>query len=669
MNSALEITAFDNQEVAAMLKRANAFLPYRPMFCLKELKRLKNAKLLMTANDRAKCHLIEGKALLEVDDLNKAFNYFKKGLKIVDETDGVLVLELEMHRAYISGIKKKKKIDFYKKELLSVGNQFKELEEIDLAAKADLFYGILLVSNREYVKALSTLKKIYLNAIEHKLSLIEAKACNQIVEVYSLLGNLNTVEAERWTERLFEKNEELGLQKGAIISTIQLAKLQASRGENAESRLSFHFALKLLEESRIDYKMLNLEVLNQLSHSYLIQGMENPVKSYEYSCRAMELAEDLEDYYPGIPHILLGMTKLISNEEVRSIPYSPIMNEKWVEEQIQLAEENIDENDLIGNKALWKACFNYYRHKGDTEKAFYYMDKFMESTERLSDNEKTTTISLLEQKTQEQEEEIEEMEKELEDKEVLEELNELLEKTVNKRTANLTVKNNELKEYAYIVAHDLKEPIRTLVEFTKVLEERVSEYGNAEDIEIAGYIKDSGIRMHELIEGLLKYSTLNLEENDLSITNFNKLVKLIVADIQYSIQESNAIIEVSKLPEELLVNRLMIKQVFQNLISNAIKFRKKGQKSIVKINCEARMKDYLFSIEDNGIGIDENYHKIVFKLFNRLHKSKGYKGTGIGLSICKKTIELHGGEIWLESEVGEGTTFFFTLPKKVNILS
>ena len=160
MNKNVEYTAIDNLEVSAMLKRADAFLPYRPSFCLQELKGLKELNLLKEPKDKASSYLIETKAYINIDEFDQALQSLKKGLKI-NEDDDVLNFELKMHKAYILGLKKKKRIEKSNEELLVLGLEFRELEETELAAKSDLYYAKLLVVNGEYKQALSTLKRIY----------------------------------------------------------------------------------------------------------------------------------------------------------------------------------------------------------------------------------------------------------------------------------------------------------------------------------------------------------------------------------------------------------------------------------------------------------------------------------------------------------------------------
>ncbi len=166
--------------------------------------------------------------------------------------------------------------------------------------------------------------------------------------------------------------------------------------------------------------------------------------------------------------------------------------------------------------------------------------------------------------------------------------------------------------------------------------------------------------MSQLIFDLLEYSQIGKDISKLQI-DCNKLVHDILSGMPASIQESDAEIHVGELP--VVSGFIYLGSVFQNLISNAIKFRKAGTNPVITISATDAGKEFLFEIKDNGIGIEKEYYERIFLIFQRLHTRHEYEGTGIGLSQCKKIIELHGGKIWLESEHGKGSTFKFTIPK------
>lgn len=220
--------------------------------------------------------------------------------------------------------------------------------------------------------------------------------------------------------------------------------------------------------------------------------------------------------------------------------------------------------------------------------------------------------------------------------------------------------NKELEQFAYIASHDLQEPLRTISNFSMLLTQKIESQSDTEASKYINYITKGAQRMSQLIFDLLEYSRIGKNTSKIPI-DCNKLVSEVLTDMSASIKESHAEIHTGKLPD---VNGFIsIKSVFQNLISNAIKFRKEGVHPVVTISATDKGKEYLFTIKDNGIGIEKIYHDRIFLIFQRLHTRSEYAGTGIGLAYCRKTIELHGGKIWVESELAKGSTFNFTIPK------
>jgi len=225
--------------------------------------------------------------------------------------------------------------------------------------------------------------------------------------------------------------------------------------------------------------------------------------------------------------------------------------------------------------------------------------------------------------------------------------------------------NQELEQFAYIASHDLQEPLRTISGFVKLFEKKHSGKTDEDTKEYLTFIVNATAKMQNLIKDLLEYSRAgrNIKFNNV---NFNDIVNDVIAEMGESIKESNAKITLSILPV-LKGNETELKRLFQNLISNAIKFRKKDLNPEISITIEEKNNEYLFAIKDNGIGINKEFIDKIFIVFHRLHSDTEYPGTGVGLAICKKIVALHGGKIWAESILGEGSTFYFTIPKeKIN---
>ncbi|MGB9937990.1 MAG: PAS domain-containing sensor histidine kinase [Methanobacterium sp.] len=222
--------------------------------------------------------------------------------------------------------------------------------------------------------------------------------------------------------------------------------------------------------------------------------------------------------------------------------------------------------------------------------------------------------------------------------------------------------NEELQQFAYVTSHDLQEPLRTISSFTQLLERRYKDQLDENADEFMGYIVDASTRMQNLIKDLLEYSRVTTRGKEFNLVNTNEIFQKSISNLNAAIEESNADVSSEDLPKIMADDRQM-GQLFQNLISNAIKFRKPNIQPKVNVSCKKDddKGEYVFSVSDNGIGIEEQYFDRIFTIFQRLHTRDEYEGTGIGLSISKKIIERHGGRMWVESSFGEGTTFYFTI--------
>jgi PAS domain S-box-containing protein len=221
--------------------------------------------------------------------------------------------------------------------------------------------------------------------------------------------------------------------------------------------------------------------------------------------------------------------------------------------------------------------------------------------------------------------------------------------------------NSELEKFAYIASHDLREPIRSIVGFAQLLQKRLAAKLDDDENEFVNTIIDSAQRMNSLVHGLLDYSRITSAAKPMQKVDVNGVLKKVLSDLGATVDESKAEIIVFNLPE-VVCDELQIRQLFQNLISNSIKFRKQNERPVVKISAEKKDNEWMFTVEDNGIGVDMRYKEKVFEIFTRLPNHEKIQGTGIGLALCKRIIERHGGNIWLESKQGVGTTMHFSIP-------
>lgn len=226
-------------------------------------------------------------------------------------------------------------------------------------------------------------------------------------------------------------------------------------------------------------------------------------------------------------------------------------------------------------------------------------------------------------------------------------------------------KNKELEEFAYMTSHDLQEPLRVISGLLALLEKNHSMQLDEKGLQYLGIAKDGADRMKRTITDLLAYSLASKQKYRLEEVDVNAVLANYVAEIKTHIDEKKAVIYWNLLPR-ITADKLSLQQIFQNLISNALKYQKKGVPPQITITCQETKKYWQFAFSDNGIGIPEQEADRVFVAFNRLHSKSEYPGTGIGLAICKKIVRKHKGKIWVESEPDKGSTFYFTILKNLN---
>lgn len=246
--------------------------------------------------------------------------------------------------------------------------------------------------------------------------------------------------------------------------------------------------------------------------------------------------------------------------------------------------------------------------------------------------------------------------------------------------SDLVRSNQELEEFASIVSHDLRSPLQTMKAFAYLLSDKYQDLVDEKGNRYITRILQAGERMEQLIQDLLNYSRIGTKPIEFEPSDCNQILREVLGDLEVDIKSSGAVITYDQLPT-VLANSTQLEQLFQNLISNALKFRHPEVTLEVKITVDRRKKspslslspvgesqnnyEWVFGIHDNGIGIESQYFERIFQVFQRLHTKEEYPGTGIGLAISKKIVERHQGCIWVESALGVGTTFYFSIPEQL----
>ncbi|MBI1224578.1 MAG: GHKL domain-containing protein [Bacteroidetes bacterium] len=242
--------------------------------------------------------------------------------------------------------------------------------------------------------------------------------------------------------------------------------------------------------------------------------------------------------------------------------------------------------------------------------------------------------------------------------------NQILKKEAKEKEAaqlQLIASNEELKQYAYVASHDLKEPLRTVASFTQLIQRKHKDQFDEASNEYFQFVVEAVTRMSQLLDDLLEFSRLNRSFETIE-TDLNELLVLVKHNLKHQLEKTGGSIFASHMPV-LQLNRQQFSQLFQNLISNSLKFCR-DQPPIVHIRYQELETEHQFFIKDNGIGIPEEYREKIFVLFQRLHNRTEYEGSGIGLTVCRKVVQNHGGKIWLEPSNGQGTTIGFSISKQ-----
>ena len=235
------------------------------------------------------------------------------------------------------------------------------------------------------------------------------------------------------------------------------------------------------------------------------------------------------------------------------------------------------------------------------------------------------------------------------------------EESLAQQAEELARSNVELERFAYVTSHDLQEPMRTVRSFAQLLKRRYADQFTGDAAEFLQYITGGVERMQTLINDLLAYSRVSSRGAAFAPADCGHILRMVLDSLQATVEAQQATVTFDPLPV-VLGDATQLGQLFQNLIANAIKFHR-SQPPRIHVSVVERPAEWVFSVRDNGIGIAREYFDRIFIIFQRLHTIQEYGGTGIGLAVCKKIVERHGGRIWLESVVGEGTTFYFSIPK------
>lgn len=534
-----------------------------------------------------------------------------------------------------------KKLEYYSEFLLDISRQLDDSEK-ELTALTNIAITRSVFS--DYKSAIP----MFVEALERSRHLgYRSNAANCLINIGTLYANLFNYE-----EALDRYNIVLTDYKDVLTDLNRIAIHQNTGNlyhASEQYSLALDYFKKALEVAHIikaESAMAHANAL--LSRTYLTMNrLNHAVVCAKLAEEGMSKIENATGRQ--INYINLAQIALMNDETKRA--------EKFAKLGIAIARRVKDDaSELRGFQLL----SNIYQKEDNFHQALRCQRIYSKKQENYLKMQRNMHLLDFEIRyaLREKERKIEELTKENQYQALLLERNSQIEK----QNEQLRQANEELQQFAYITSHDLKEPLRMIGSYAQIITQHYAPKLGDESKIYFGFINDGVTRMNALLDALLQYATIGRMDLELERVNVADIVSIARTNLKLKIEETYANILCGPMPEVRAIPSFLI-QLFQNLIGNAIKFRREDDRPIILINAEEKDNEWLFSVEDNGIGIAPEHQERIFVIFQRLHTRTKYEGTGIGLSICLKIVTQLGGKIWVESESGKGATFFFTIPK------
>ena len=565
-----------------------------------------------------------------------------------------------------------------------------QIEQVSDELRADLeanLYASLVsifIKQQDYIKSVEYNQLVlqYANAFGDVEK--ELMALNNMAIIHSLKGEYG--EAMEYLFEALDRSKEINFRAQVAKSLINLGSIYAQLFNSQEAIKKYNTVL----EEFTDVLEPTTEVIlyNNLGNIHFESEDLNIAK--QYYTQSLQAAQ-ASNYSEMFAHLNAQLAKCAIKQEKleEGVSYCKIASKLFNENpnlsgyqihlinlgQIDFHQGKIDSAKWFLSKGLDQAtkrddrnmeiiCFealsNVYKKEGNFRKAVAYQDQYLEYSRALQLKKQNLQILDLEisQVIKDKQRRIEQLIKDNEYKALL------LKQSERIATQNQALKeiNEELRQYAYVTSHDLREPLRMISNFSNLLEKKYKNQLGEESEEYFQYIDEGVNRINTLLEDLLKYTTIGNAHVELSQVHLRDVIDIAKLHLKIKIEESAATFNIGAMPI-VYSNQSLLIQLVQNLISNAIKFKKANTTPTIKISSEEDEISYIISITDNGIGIPKDQLKRIFIIFQRLHPRETHEGTGIGLAICKKIVKKIGGEIWVKSTVNVGTTMSFSIPK------
>ena len=565
-----------------------------------------------------------------------------------------------------------------------------QLDKINEEVRADLEATLYTSLVRIYIKQQDYNKSVEYTQLvlqyAHAFGDVEKElmALNNMAIIHGLKGEYS--EAMQYLFEALDKSKEINFRGQIAKSLINLGSIYAQLFNSQEAIKKYNTVLE--EYQDVLEPSTTVILYNNLGNIYFESNELNIAKQYYQ--QGLNYAIEI-NYAEMLGHLNAQLAKCAITQERISEAQSfcKIASQYFNENptlsgyqihlinlgQIDFREGKIDSAKWFLSKGLDQAkqredrnmqivCFqalsNVYKQEGNFKKAVSFQDQYLDHSRELQLKKQNLQILDLEisQVIKDKQRRIEQLIKDNEYKALLLKQSE----RIAEQNEALKEANEELRQYAYVTSHDLKEPLRMISNFSKLLEKKYKTQLGEESEEYFHYIDEGVYRISTLLDDLLKYTTIGNANLELKQVHLRDVIDIALMHLKMKIEESEAVFNIGELPI-VYSNQSMLIQVVQNLVSNAIKFRKSETAPKIKISSVENEISYTVTITDNGIGIPEDQLKRIFIIFQRLHPRGSYKGTGIGLAICKKIVKKLGGEIWVKSTVDVGTSFTFTIPK------
>jgi len=579
------------------------------------------------------------------DDFDKALQFAKDGLAVLQNSEAAddPALLSEIHNRLSQVLIRKKSYSQsleHSQTLLDLSRETGDTEKELTALK-----------NIAIVCGIKSNYKIGMQYLLEALDISEDIGFRQnVVQILINIGTIyahlyNYPEAIRRYQQVLQDYEDILDPKNKVVIYNNLGNIYYSTDATQLACQYFEKAHALAAQH--DFKEMVAHSLAQLSRTELKLG--NISRAREFATLANDLIEELGDIN-GKQINLLNLARLAQID-------------RQINKGIALTKAGISAARALKDDAsevrAYKMLASLYQDRGDFELAMHYQVIYSKTQEEYAKMQRNRQFLDLEIRhaIKEKQKEIEQLTKDNEYQALLLKQSDY----IARQNQQLLRANEELRQFAYVASHDLKEPLRMIGSYAQLLSRRIEDKLDENEKVFFQYITDGVSRMNKLLDALLQYATIGKSDEDLEIIPLQKSVEVALVHLKVRIEETGASIDVGDLPEARVYPSQMV-QLFQNLISNALKFRRPDTPPVVRIYSEKKDGFWVIHVHDNGIGIPEQSKERVFEIFQRLHGRAEYEGTGIGLSICKKIVERHGGTISVESASGEGTDFYFSLP-------